>query len=91
MCRAFCSKDQQQVNASLVQQVQHSTVPWPAQQAASLVELDSCSAIRRRMLASAAVLAALAAAGSSNSPAGAAEDLDLEITDRVRVPDVATV
>ncbi|WIA16894.1 hypothetical protein OEZ86_014082 [Tetradesmus obliquus] len=35
------------------------------------------------MLASAAVLAGLAAAGSSSSPAAAAEELDLTITDRV--------
>ncbi|KAF6264781.1 cyclophilin-like domain-containing protein [Scenedesmus sp. NREL 46B-D3] len=81
-CRAFCSNDQRQHNASLAQQVQNSTAPWPAQQAASLIELELCSSSRRRMLASAAVLAGLAAT-SSSSPAGAAEELDLTITDRI--------
>jgi hypothetical protein len=64
-------------------------VPWPAQQTASLVELESCGASRRRMLASAALLTGVAAAGSSSSPAGAAEDLDLTITDLVRVQDLS--
>jgi hypothetical protein len=63
--------------------MQYSTALWPAQQAASLAELEACSASRRRMLASAALLTGLAAAGSSSSPAKAAEDLDLTITDRV--------